>query len=68
MCLQRERWETRSSVLGFDRTMFSLALGMIGTDVYNSILNRTRHSAKKHLLLGRPIFHDIHRKRKDTLC
>lgn len=45
MCLQRERWEIRSSVLGFDRMMFSLALGMVGTDVYNSILNGVQHSA-----------------------
>lgn len=68
MYSQRERWETRSSLPGFDQMSFSLALGMIGTDLYNSILNGEQHGAFQHLLLERPIFHDNHRKCKGTLC
>ena len=45
---QRERWEIRSSASGFDRMSFSLALEMIGTDMYNSILNGEQHGASQH--------------------
>ena len=48
MCSQQERWETRSDGVEFDQMSFSLALGMIGTDMYNSILSGEQHSAFQH--------------------
>lgn len=66
MCSLRERWETRSNVFGIWSNAVQLG-AWYGWDVYNSISDGERRNHFIQYFQGAIDFHDLHRKRTDTL-